>query len=123
LERKEEHALAAKVGKRDVLCRHRPLHGSRSLVAWFEHLDTPRCLDCGGLVAVFTVWATLQSLLRKQLAQNIIYRLRIGLTARGFITWPTKNLKTPSFPPLYFATLSGFLAITSRAASSIAECR
>src|SRR5207237_2742354 len=37
------------------------------------------------------------------------------------MTWPTKNLKMPSLPDLYLATLSGFLTMTSRAAASMAE--
>src|SRR5580704_259992 len=37
----------------------------------------------------------------------------------AFMTWPTKNLKTPSLPDLNLATLSGFLTMTSRAACSI----
>src|SRR5713101_2168814 len=36
------------------------------------------------------------------------------------MTWPTKNLNTPSLPALYFATFSRFFAITSRAACWIA---
>ena len=35
------------------------------------------------------------------------------------MTWPTKNLKTPSLPDLNLATLSGFLAMMSRAAASM----
>src|SRR5580700_1612630 len=38
----------------------------------------------------------------------------------AFITWPTKNLNTPSLPDLNLARLSGFLAMISRAASSMA---
>src|SRR5215472_11194984 len=62
-----------------------------------------------------------------QLAEERSLR-RMSLTDWGLawprvarITWPTKNLKTPSLPDLYLATLSGFLEMTSRAAASIAE--
>src|SRR5215472_2854517 len=61
-----------------------------------------------------------------QLAEERSLR-RMSLTDWGLawprvarMTWPTKNLKTPSLPDLYLATLSGFLEMTSRAASSIA---
>ena len=49
----------------------------------------------------------------------------MSLTAWGLawplvrMTWPTKNLKTPSLPLRNLATLSGFLAMTSRAAASM----
>src|SRR5258708_13835070 len=46
---------------------------------------------------------------------------KTSLTACGLawprvarITWPTKNLHTPSFPALYLATFSGFFSMTSR---------
>lgn len=59
---------------------------------------------------------------------SVSRRLRMSLTAWGLawprvarMTWPTKNLKTPSLPDLYLATLSGFLAMTSRAACSMAD--
>src|SRR5215472_18794468 len=62
-----------------------------------------------------------------QLAEESSLR-RMSLTDWGLawprvarMTWPTKNLKTPSLPDLYLATLSGFLAMMSRAASSMAE--
>jgi hypothetical protein len=53
---------------------------------------------------------------------------RMSLTACGSawprvarMTWPTKCLKTPLLPDLNLATFSGFFAMTSRAACSIAE--
>jgi hypothetical protein len=53
---KEEYALAAKVGKRDVLVVVGLYTEVGSLVAWFEHLDAPRMfLNCGGLGAAFAV--------------------------------------------------------------------
>src|SRR5260370_26954455 len=52
---------------------------------------------------------------------------QISLTACGFawprvafMTWPTEDLKTPSLPALNLATVSGFFAMTSRAACSMA---
>ena len=52
----------------------------------------------------------------------------MSLTACGLawprvarMTWPTKNLKTPSLPDLNLATLSGFFSMTSRAACSMAS--
>src|SRR5882762_2464594 len=52
---------------------------------------------------------------------------RMSLTAWGlawprvaFMSWPTKNLKTPSLPALNLATFAGSLAMISRAACSMA---
>ena len=84
-----------------------------------NHLEV--LLDCGSLAAALTLYSELQEFYESN-------RRKISFTACGFacprvafITWPTKNLNTPSLPPLYLATLSGFFAITSRAACSIAE--
>src|SRR5260370_20418610 len=44
----------------------------------------------------------------------------LALARGAFMTWPTKNLKTPSLPDLNFATFAGSFAMISPAAWSIA---
>src|SRR5712692_4595527 len=127
---KQQHPFPAKLGQRDVLAVVALHPEVRSLIANFQHFQSPR-MGLWSAAVLATLSLEGPPLLRSRQQYTLFYessRRKISFTACGFacprvarITWPTKNLNTPSFPPLNFATLSGFFAITSRAACSIAE--
>src|SRR3970282_380864 len=99
------HRLAAQVGQRDFLAVIGLEAQLRRRVSLFEHVAFFLLGFPGGGVPP-GYWTS---------------RLSVWFTSCGLawprearITWPTKTLNTPSFPARYLATLSGFLAMTSR---------